>query len=241
MTHPDQPLTARVWVNRLWQWHFGKGLVETSNDFGTQGTRPTHPQLLDYLASELIDHDWDTRRIHRLIVDSSTYRQSSDHHAANAARDPDNRLWWRWTPRRLDAETIRDSVLAVSGHLERRTGGPSVEPHAPRRSLYLRQKRDHLPPQTILFDGPDGLTSCPRRRTSTNALQPLWSLNSDFMQSAARRLAERTGDVENAVRRTLHRRPTASERQQLEALTRQHGLASACLALLNSSEFMYLP
>ncbi|MCA9067152.1 MAG: DUF1553 domain-containing protein, partial [Planctomycetaceae bacterium] len=119
MTHPDNPLTARVWVNRIWQWHFGRGLVESSGDFGTQGAVATHPELLDFLAAELIDSGWNTNHIHHLILNSATFRQSRTFSEENAAIDPENRALWRWMPRRLEAEAIRDAILAVSGRLDR--------------------------------------------------------------------------------------------------------------------------
>ena len=241
MTDPKHPLTARVWVNRLWQWHFGRGLVETSGDFGTQGTPPSHPELLDYLAGELIDSGWSTRRIQRLIVNSATYRQSSQFSTANAAVDPENRYLWRWKPRRLEAEAIRDSLLAVSGQLDRSVGGPNVAIGSPRRSLYLKQKRDRLPYQQQLFDSANGSVSCSRRRVSTTPLQPLWLLNSELSQSAAERLAKRAGSVEEAFQRALARSPSEEERMVLQQLCDERGLASACLAILNSSEFVYLP
>ncbi|WP_197454290.1 PSD1 and planctomycete cytochrome C domain-containing protein [Stieleria varia] len=241
MTDPTNPLTARVWVNRIWQWHFGVGLVESVSDFGTQGTPPTHPELLDYLAAELIDNDWDSAHIHRLILGSATYRQSHMHSAANAQIDPDNRLGWRWQPRRLEAEAIRDSILDVSGRLDAAIGGPSTTDDSSRYSVYLRQKRDQLPTHQVLFDGASGITSCARRRVSTNALQPLWLMNHDFVQQAARELAEKSGTVTNAFQTALGRPPSASELTPLNRLADQHGLASACLVILNSSEFVYIP
>ena len=237
----DNPLTARVWVNRIWQWHFGRGLVASSNDFGTQGARPTHPDLLDFLASELIDSGWSTRHIHRLILNSATYRQSSEFSADNAAIDPENVALWRWTPRRLEAEAVRDAMLAVSGQLDGAWGGPSVDAESNRRSLYLRQRRDELPYQQMLFDGATGIVSCAQRRVSTNPLQPLWLMNSRQAQQAAAKLAERAGSVERAILLAVHREPTPGERQHLNGLAEAFGLQSACLAILNSSEFLYIP
>ncbi len=241
LTDRQHPLTARVWVNRIWQWHFGRGLVETSSDFGTQGTPPTHPKLLDYLACELIDSGWDTAHIHRLILDSATYRQSHRFDAERARIDPTNRTWWRWQPRRLEAEAIRDCMLAAGGGLDQTQGGPSDDAETLRRGLYLRQKRDALDPQQILFDGSVGIASCARRRVSTNGLQPLWLLNDPFSQRAAEGLAERGGDVAGVLRRALGRPPHDDELETLEDLADRHGLASASLAILNSSEFLYIP
>ena len=241
MTRSENPLTARVWVNRIWQWHFGRGLVETSGDFGTQGAKPTHAELLDYLAAELIDSGWSTRHVHRLIVDSATYRQSSRYSPENAALDPANKLLWRWTPRRLEAEAIRDSVLAVSGQMDMTRGGESVDDQSMRRSLYLKQRRDNLPHQQMLFDSATGIASCSRRRVSTTGLQPLWLMNSKFMQQAAEKFADRAGSVEKALQLAYGRKPKAQETQHLKTLAAEFGLKSACLAILNSSEFLYIP
>ena len=234
------PLTARVWVNRIWQWHFGRGLVETSNDFGTQGTKPSHPELLDFLASELIEKHWDTNHIHRLIVNSATYRQSHKYSQHAAAIDPDNRSYWRWIPRRLEAEAIRDAVLAVSGQLDLTRGGPSVSERSTRRSIYLKQRRNGLPSQQQLFDGTTGQVSCSRRRVTTTPLQPLWLLNSEFMQQASRHFATYCKTIEQAFQLALNRKPTDEELAVLRRLEDDHGLESVCLVILNSSEFLYL-
>lgn len=243
MTDRNNPLTARVWVNRIWSWHFGRGLVQTVGDFGSHGSPPSHPKLLDYLAAELMDHAWSTRHIHRLILNSATYRQSSVGRPENASIDPQNTTYWRWIPKRLEAEAIRDCMLAVSGQLDARKGGPSdpVDGQSKRRSLYLRQHRDRFPEQQQLFDGANGVVSCSRRIVSTNALQPLWLLNSEFCQQAATALADRSQTVAAAVRRCMGREPSAAEQKTLEAHAQQHGLQSACLVLLNSSEFLYVP
>lgn len=242
MTSKDNPLVARVWVNRIWGWHFGRGLVATIGDFGQQGTPPTHPKLLDYLASELIDRDWSTNHIHRLILNSATYRQSSAYSKSNGDIDPGNTTYWRWTPRRLEAEAIRDCILAASGQLDRTAGGPSdTTTVSKRRSIYQRQHRQRFPIQQTLFDGDTGNTSCSRRLVSTNALQPLWSLNSEFSQQAAAALADRAGTIEAAFINCLARQPNEDERAQFQVHVDQHGLISACLVLLNSSEFFYIP
>ncbi len=238
---PGNPLAARVWVNRLWQWHFGRGLVQTSNDFGTQGTKPTHPDLLDYLASELIQSEWDTNHIQRLILDSATFRRSSHLNPDNQLRDPENLTYWRWQPRRLEAEVIRDSMLVLAGQLDETVGGESQDFGSKRRSLYLKQKRGHFPNQQDLFDGPDGVVSCAQRQTSTNALQPLWLLNSGFVQEMAEAFARRSGSVRTAVQMAFNRDATDEEMRRLNALAAEHGLQSVCLVLFNSSEFLYLP
>ncbi len=183
LTSTNSPLTARVWVNFIWQNHFGRGLVATSGDFGVRGSRPTHPELLDWLAVELVRSGWSTKHIHRLILSSKTYRQSTEPDVKNMAIDPENEFLWRWKPRRLEAEAIRDSVLFVSGDLDGKRGGISIKPEDEennlRRSLYLRQKRVEPPPMTGLFDLPSANESCPKRHVSTIALQPLYLMNSE--------------------------------------------------------------
>lgn len=252
MTGKQNPLTARVWVNRIWYWHFGKGIVETVGDFGTKGARPSHPELLDYLASELMNNGWSTHHIHRLILHSATYQQSSglvdpassdDSIHQNTTIDPENKTYWRWKPRRLEAESIRDSMLAVSGQLERKMGGASdpVASESKRRSVYLRQHRARFPDQQMLFDSADGVVSCSRRRISTNALQPLWLMNSQFAQRAAADLAERAETAELAFEICLGRSPSPSELQEIQAHVNDHGLTSLCVVLLNCSEFLYIP
>lgn len=241
LTSAENPLVARVWVNRLWQWHFGRGLVESANDFGVQGSIPTHPELLDYLATQLIEWDWDTNRIQRLILDSATFRTSSQMNDSHHQLDPENLTYWRWEPRRLEAEVIRDSMLSLAGRLDETMGGPSSESDSKRRSLYLQQKRDELPYQQDLFDGPNGVVSCARRQVSTNALQPLWLLNNSFVHEMASAFALRAKTVNRAFRMALNRDPTPQENQLLTKLEMEHSLASVCLVLFNSSEFLYMP
>ena len=194
LTDRDNPLTARVWVNRIWQMHFGRGLVETPGNFGIRGNRPTHPKLLDWLASELMDHNWSTKHIHRLIVTSRTWQQSSKVPVQSA--DPENRYLWRWPRRRLEAEAIHDSMLAASGELDRTVGGAGVpvaeETTSVRRGIYLFQKRDAPPAMQQLFDGPTAMTeACIERHVSTSALQSLYLLNNDFARDRSRALADR--------------------------------------------------
>ncbi|MEM0970453.1 MAG: DUF1553 domain-containing protein, partial [Verrucomicrobiota bacterium] len=191
----------------------------------------------------LIHAEWDTQHVHRLIVGSATYRQSSSFSAARAERDPEEKTYWRWKPRRLEAEAIRDAMLFVSGQLNAREGGPSDEHGvgSKRRGLYLKQERERLPAQQVLFDSANGVASCAKRRVSTNALQPLWLLNSEFSQEMAEALAERAGTVEKAFALCLGREMAGEEKRILEGHSDRHGLASACLAILNSSEFLYVP
>jgi hypothetical protein len=215
---PDHPLTARVFVNRLWQHHFGAGVVKTVNDFGTRGDRPSHPELLDWLAATFVENGWRLKPMHRLLVLSSAYRQSSTGRspqaAAAAVSDPENRLLWHFNRRRLSAEEIRDTMLAVAGRLNLKAGGRSVMvPVDPdlvnllykpaqwqvarpasehdRRSIYLIAKRNLRLPFFETFDAPVLLTSCARRESSTHAPQALELLNGALSNELAAALAER--------------------------------------------------
>jgi hypothetical protein len=219
LTRPDHPLTARVLVNRLWQHHLGRGLVATPNDFGLHGAKPTHPELLDWLACELMAHDWSVKHVHRLIVLSNTYQQASRTAAEVSKRmDPGNRLLGHQNRQRLEGEVLRDSILAVAGTLNRRLEGPMVrvplEPEVTeliftegepdglwlptpdrrehcRRSIYLFAKRNLRLPLLEAFDRPDLITSCPVRPISTFAPQALIMLNGPFLQEQSRALAVR--------------------------------------------------
>ncbi len=206
ITSPDHPLTARVMVNRLWRWHFGEGLVRTPDNFGILGEKPTHPELLDWLAAELIRKGWSLKQMHRLIMLSDTYRQSSGPDLQGVAVDPDNRLWWRQNVRRLEAEAIRDAVLAVSGQLDRTMGGSHLHvanrgylfDHTSKdgtsydtkqRSVYLPVIRNNLFDGFALFDYADASTPNGDRPTSTVATQALYVLNSQLFLEAAEALA----------------------------------------------------
>ncbi len=228
LAQPRHPLTARVIVNRLWQHHFGVGLVKTPNDFGKNGDRPSHPELLDWLASELVRNGWRMKPLHRLIVLSSAYQQSSRSPIAEAAAkvDPENRLLWRFSQRRLSAEEIRDAMLSVSGALNPKIGGPSVmvpvdkelvqllykpaqwdiarnaaEHH--RRSIYLIAKRNLRLPFMEAFDQPGLLSSCGRRESSTHAPQALELLNgrlsNELAAAFAKRLAQEIGSDSSRI------------------------------------------
>ena len=212
---PENPLTARVMVNRIWQFHFGRGIVATPNDFGRMGVRPTHPELLDYLANEFVSSGFSVKHVHRLILNSNAYRQaSSTVNAAAMEKDPENKLLWKFNRRRLEAEEIRDAMLAISGTLNEKQGGPSViVPIDPtlvgalykpsqwavtkdpaehsRRSVYLIAKRNLRLPFMEVFDAPDTLVSCPRRESSTHAPQALELLNGDMANRNAELLAKR--------------------------------------------------
>lgn len=212
LTRPDHPLTARVFVNRIWQYHFGQGIVATPNDFGVMGGNPSHPELLDWLASEFVANGWCMKPIHRLIVLSATYCQSSlvdastPTHAAAIAADGANNLLWHARRQRLQGESLRDAMLQVSGQLELSMFGPSVRPELPqaladsrygwesspspadrnRRSIYVLVQRNMRLPMLAAFDQPDLLNSCPRRTNTITAPQALEMLNSDVTAHAAR-------------------------------------------------------
>jgi hypothetical protein len=213
MIDRKNPLTARVVVNRIWKMHFGRGIVATPDDFGSQGKLPTHPELLDWLAGWFMDHGWDVKALHKLIVSSATYRQSSQAAREVVERDPDNLLFARWPEHRLPAEQIRDSALAASGLLNRAIGGPSVKPYQPaglweasgtgakytqdqgdklyRRSLYTFLKRTAPPPSMLIFDATSREVCTARRETTTTPLQALVLLNDPQFVEAARVLGER--------------------------------------------------
>ncbi len=179
-------LAARVIVNRLWHHHFGRGIVTTPNDFGMQGERPSHPELLDWLASELISQGWRLKPIHKLILNSSVYRQAVDSDLARTKIDPDNILIWRRIPRRLEAEAIRDGMLAVSGQLDLRMYGPgTLDESMRRRSIYFTIKRSKLIPSMMLFDWPEHLVSHGQRPSTTTAPQALLLLNNANTRSMA--------------------------------------------------------
>ena len=214
LTSPDQPLLARVMVNRIWQGHFGQGIVRTPNDFGRQGDAPTHPELLDWLAVEFAERGWSIKQMHRLIMLSNTYRSSSVADEQSRQKDPSNLYLSRMNRRRLDADSIRDTVLAVAGTLNLKMGGvgvippltreeilaarmPELWPANPdpaehtRRSIYMQMKRSLTLPLLQIFDAPDTATSCPRRESSTVAPQALALMNSEFSVTQAERFAAR--------------------------------------------------
>ena len=214
MTSPDNPLTARVMVNRIWQNHFGEGLVRTPSNFGKMGERPTHPELLDYLASEFVKSGWSIKHVHRLIMQSAAYRMASDDMEANRKIDGDNRLVWRMPRRRVEGEVIRDAVLAVAGTLDRGVGGPAVYPYIDpalfqsssrrgwngkavndpstyRRSVYVFSKRTIPLPMLETFDRPDTMSSCGQRNRSTIAPQALILMNNEFIGTQAKHFAQR--------------------------------------------------
>ncbi|TWT60704.1 DUF1549 domain-containing protein [Rubinisphaera italica] len=193
LTETDNPLTTRNIVNRVWQYHFGRGLAANSSDFGQLGGTPTHPQLLDWLTSRFLDGGWQMKSLHRLIVTSATYRQSASHPQLMEfqQKDPTNRWYWRGDVRRLDAEQIRDSIFAVTGHLQSAGGGPSVPADRPRRSIYTRVMRNSHDPLMQVFDLPQFITSSSNRDSTTTPVQSLMLINSQVMLAHATTLAER--------------------------------------------------
>jgi len=207
---PTNPLTARVWVNRVWLQHFGRGLVSTPSDFGLRSDPPSHPELLDFLARRLIADGWSTKKLHRLILLSATYRQSSDDNAAARAVDAENRLLWRANRRRLDWESMRDSFLAVSGALDPRMGGKPVPFSAPRRTIYGYIDRLNIPGMLRAFDMASVDAHSPQRHQTTVPQQALFLMNSPFMVEQARALAKRpevaaAADGPGRVRALYHR------------------------------------
>jgi cytochrome c553 len=260
---PDHPLTARVFVNRIWQQHFGTGIVATPNDFGQLGTLPTHPRLLDWLARRLIDDGWSLKQLHRLMVTSATYRQTSEVSAAAAASDPAGTLLSRMPLRRLDAEQIRDAMLTASGELDFTSGGPAVESDLPRRSVYLKNVRNEHDAMLSAYDGPDMFNSCPRRFVTTTPLQSLLTLNGDWSLARATALAERVAvssidgrdaaSLADAVGQVyllaLAREPSDAEQSRAAEFFAGHGndpegLRDAwidfCHVLLCCNEFVYV-
>jgi hypothetical protein len=266
---PENPLTARVIVNRIWQHQFGVGLVDTPNDFGKNGSRPTHPELLDFLARELIDQGWSLKSVQRLILTSATWRQSSAPRADALAVDASSRLLWRFPPRRIEAESIRDSILTVSGNLDRTAGGPAFFLHdVDRENVYHYHPKEEFGPAESrrmvyafkvrmeqdgvfgAFDCPDGSLVMPRRSVSTTPLQALNLFNSRFMLRQAelfsdRLVQEAPGNIEAQVNRAwilaYNRRPASGELNQAVHFARADGLPALCRAVLNSNEFLFIP
>ena len=268
ITDRRNPLFARVIVNRLWHYHFGVGIVDSPSDFGFNGGRPSHPELLDWLAAELMDHGWSLKHVHRLIVNSATYRQSSRPRVDAAEKDAGNRLLWRKSPQRLDAETLRDAVLSVAGELNPTVGGPGyhdfttftfnsqfydiIDPVGVsfhRRSLYRTWVRSGRNPFLEVLDCPDPSTKTPRRAVTTTPLQALSLLNNSFMLRMSERMAETQRqnttsvsdqDVVQIVERMLGRKASVLEIAELRAFATQHGLPTLARVLFNSNEFLYV-
>lgn len=265
----ENPQTARVWVNRMWQQHFGAGIVRTTSDFGVNGDRPSHPELLDWLAVQFMDSGWDTKAMHKLMVTSATYRQSAD----NSAADPDNRLLSKFNRRRLEAEAIRDSILQVSGRLNLEMGGPSVFPPLPadladfarygrngdlmwepnekesdaqRRSVYIFQRRSLPLPMMSAFDANVFSESCDRRSSTTTPLQALSMMNGYLVEEEsahlARRIEKEVGENKpDQVRRLFELvLGRGPKAQELDRFASFPGkLDALARVLFNSNEFLY--
>ena len=269
LTDPRNPLTRRSIVNRVWQYHFGRGLVDSPNDFGRMGSLPTHPELLDWLAAEFRDGRQSLKELHRLIVTSSVYRQTSVENAANATIDAGNRFLWRANRRRLEAEAVRDAVLAVSGQLELTMYGPGfdlfgfVDDHSPhylyadhdvddpktrRRTVYRFIVRSVPDPLMEVLDCADPSINVPTRNTTITALQALSLLNNRFMTRQAEHFAARVdghgGDVtqriEYAYQLALGRSPDGEESAMLVDYVNKHGMANLCRLILNTNEFLFI-
>ncbi|MCA9058563.1 MAG: DUF1553 domain-containing protein, partial [Planctomycetaceae bacterium] len=267
ITHPDNPLTRRVLVNRLWHHHFGQGLVNTPSDFGFGGDRPSHPELLDWLAEQVLVNEWSIKQLHRLMMTSATYRQASTEREHAASLDAENRLLWRQNPRRLDAESIHDAVLTVTGRLNPEMGGPGfrdfdyTEAYAPiyryvtpdrpelwRRSIYRFVVRTTPHQFMSTLDCPDPANLTPARVTTTTALQALTLSNNEFMLQQAKYLADRlrseasteSEQIDRAFRLVFQRLPTDAESAASQQLIPEAGLFSFCRALLNANEFVYV-
>ncbi|MBR9759080.1 DUF1553 domain-containing protein [bacterium] len=264
--HPDNTLTWRSIVNRIWQYHFGTGLVETANDFGRIGEKPSHPELLDWLAVEFRDSGGSMKKLHRLILNSDTYKQSSQHSSANAAIDNSNKFLWRKNRRRLDAESLRDSVLIAAGKMNFKMGGPSFQDfiiekpqHSPhykynksdpdnpathRRSIYRFLVRSQPQPFMDALDCADPSLHVDRRGETTTALQALALMNNKFMvrmaEHFATKIASQPDPVGTAIQLTLGRNITNDERALLEAYQKKHGLPATCRIIFNLSEFSYV-
>jgi hypothetical protein len=265
----DNPLFARTIVNRLWHYHFGRGLIETPNDLGFNGGHPSHPELLDYLASELIASKWSLKHLHRLIVSSATYQQSSLPRAECLQADKDNRLLWRYSPHRLEAESVRDAVLSVAGELNSQVGGPSfqdfrpyenhnaqyyepIDPVGPqfhRRSIYRMWARGGKSPLLDSLDCPDPSTMTPKRGSTTTPLQALAMLNNSFLLRMADDMAARVQkdageDTQKQVERAFelaYSRPAKDEERIIAAkFVQRNGLAAFCRVLLNTNGFLYV-
>ncbi|HYI92893.1 MAG TPA: PSD1 and planctomycete cytochrome C domain-containing protein [Bryobacteraceae bacterium] len=253
IANAGNPLTARVMVNRIWAHHFGEGIVRTPSSFGQLGERPTHPELLDYLASRFVENGWSIKAIHREIMLSSTYALSSDAPEVNTKKDPGNRLYWRANVRRLDVEALRDSVLAVSGRLDRTIGGqahPIDDECNLRRTIYSFVSRRKLDNTLAVFDFPNANDTAEKRISTSTPLQRLFLLNSAFMTQQARKFADRVASeagedttvrIERAYRLAFGRPPSAEEvRWGREFLAGDEGWPQYLQAILASNEFLYM-
>lgn len=235
----NNPFSTRVIVNRVWQRHFGSGIVPTPNDFGTLGERPSHPELLDWLTRRFLDGGWKLKSLHELIMNSATYRQTSHREPSSLEGkvDPANRLLWRFSPQRLDAEQVRDAMLAVSGELQQRDGGASVDGAAPFRSIYVKKMRNRPDEMLCGFDAPLGFESAPDRIATTTPTQSLLLVNGDWSLERSRAFARRllsgkqrleADDIRTAYRLVFNRNATEDEvNEALDFLRRQEDVITA--------------
>ena len=249
LTRPDNPLTARVIVNRVWQQHFGHGLAANASDFGKLGEAPTHPELLDWLAGGFIENGWSFKKLHRLIVTSATYRQTAM--ATRDAKDPENKFYARGTTRRLDAEQIRDAVFTITSELNLKTGGPAVNASDPHRAIYTKMLRNTRDPLLDVFDAPLWFQSAASRDTTTTPVQSLMLINSQFMLQRAKAFANRVSKdcgpnaseeklVSHAYELAFGRAPTAAQRDfAVKFLAAQPARISPALASSAQAAFLH--
>ncbi len=268
---PENPLTARVMVNRIWHYHFGRGIVATPSNSGRMGTFPTHPELLDWLATEFVAQGWSVKQMHRLMMTSRAYQMASEFEDAGSQKaDPENRLLWKFRMQRLDAEALRDSILAVSGRLNREVGGPPVFPSVDRtvlatmkngiwntedegpkvwrRSVYVYRKRGMPFPMFEIFDLPDQNVTCGARNVSTVPTQALTLLNDEFVLQQAKFFAQRVmseaggaiEQLERAYQIALGRRPSQEEKRLGLEFLKTHSLNDLAHVMLNLNEFVYM-
>jgi len=258
IANPDNPLTARVMVNRIWQHHFGYGIVRSVDNFGKMGERPTHPELLDFLAAEFIKSGWSMKAMHRMMLLSAAYQMSSKADPVAAKIDPENKLLHHMPVRRLEAEAIRDAILAVSGKLDSTMYGPSVRPYISkyqdgrgkpvsgpldgngRRSIYIQVRRNFLTPMFLAFDYPLPISTIGARGTSTVPSQALIMMNNEFVIEQASRWAERNGGLNRMYEQAFGRLPDAKERAEITDFLKDHSWTDLAHVLLNSPEFLYL-
>jgi hypothetical protein len=252
------PLTARVFVNRVWQWHFGEGLVRTPSNWGLVGERPTNPELLDYLTARFIEDGWSVKKLHRHIMLSAAYQMSSDISAEAAEQDPGNKFLSHFPRRRLDVEEVRDAMLALDGSIDLTMGGTlqsgfgtdgensagrlSIDPAtSKRRTVYLPLRRSNLPSLLNLFDFGDATTTCEGRAETNTAPQALFMMNSKFVEDRSTALAkELGGHVDLLYQRILGRLPTAAEKDDALGYVQKASWQSLARILLSSNEFIYV-
>ncbi len=265
ITSKDNPLFARVIVNRVWQHHFGAGLVDSPNDFGFNGGRPTHPELLDHLAIGFVENGWSLKKLHRLILTSMTWKQSSQPQADCQERDAENRWLWRFRPHRLEAETVRDAILTVSGTMNPQVGGPPYQdfrtfnfnsqffemldpetPDAHRRTIYRTWIRSGRSSLLDALDCPDPSTTAPRRAVTTTPVQSLALLNNSFVLRMAEATAKRLeaephaeARIEQLWQLAYGRSIAVDERDRVVAFVEMHGMPALCRVVFNSNEFVY--